>query len=151
MPRISYLYATSAAYFKSTFAVLHFLVRRHFTPVNGRNNCLDWKKSSLKDVSMFRCTVYFILTQATGRVGNFPDLGWEADWKLSSLIANWILLCKVQWEQGYFRGNKVSFQFTDLLISIHFKLLLYFSEGKKKLFSTICSVLIFGFEQNLPG
>lgn len=150
---MSYLYATCAAYFKSTFAVRHFLVRRHFTPVNGRNNCLDLKKkivlSKRFNYVWLHCASH--LHQANGRERNFPDLGWAAGWKSCYIIANGILLCKVEREQGYFRGNNISFQFTDPLISIHFKLLLYFSKKKKKLFSTICTVLIFGFEQNLPG
>lgn len=41
---MSYLYAACAAYFKSTFG-WHFLIRRHFTPVNTINNHLDEKNA----------------------------------------------------------------------------------------------------------
>lgn len=82
--------------------------------------------------------VHFIPTNLTAERGNSTDLDWEAKWKSRCILANWILLCKVGWEQGYFRGYNISFQFTDPLISIHFKLLLYFFR-EKKLFSTICT------------
>ena len=74
---MSYLYAACAAYFKSTFAVLHFLIRRHFTPVNTINNYLDEKKMpSLKGLTMFSHIVHFIPTDLTVWRGNFcSELG----------------------------------------------------------------------------
>lgn len=88
---MSYLYATWAAYFKSAFAVLHFLVRRHFTPVNARNNCLDLKKKQNTLSKRFKYVwlhCEFHSHQSNGRGGDLPDSGWEADWKSCSIIAN---------------------------------------------------------------
>lgn len=123
-------------FFRSTFAVLHLLEDVLYLLMVEISAYFFFKFFS----NRFKCVCLhcaFCSHKSDHKAGDWFWTG-KRGWKSRCIIAKWILLCKVRWEQGCLRGNNVSFQFTDPLISIHFKPLLYFFREKKAIFYHLC-------------